>query len=95
MLWTITPVFYVTSSCLILCLHTGPPFCQHGKYALQLLVKHATNCRIVMLLVAENDIAKTKNYDSGRNNHTGQCKSTGGCYNELAVAYFGTGGGVK
>ena len=67
-LWTITPVFYVTSSCLILCLHTGPPFCQHGKYALQLLVKHATNCRIVMLLVAENDIAKTRNYDSGRNN---------------------------
>ena len=27
--------------------------------------------------------------------HTGQCKSTGGCYNELVVAYFGTGGGVK
>ena len=24
--------------------------------------------------------------------HTGQCKSTGGCYNELVVAYFGTGG---
>ena len=30
---------------------------------------------------------------SGR--HTGQCKSTGGCYNELVVAYFSTGGGVK
>ena len=27
--------------------------------------------------------------------HTGKCKSTGGCYNELVVAYFGTGGGVK
>ena len=27
--------------------------------------------------------------------HTGQCKSTGGCYNELVVAYFGTGGCVK
>ena len=27
--------------------------------------------------------------------HTGQCKSTGGCYNELVVAYFSTGGGVK
>ena len=27
--------------------------------------------------------------------HTGQCKSTGGCYNELVVAYFGAGGGVK
>ena len=27
--------------------------------------------------------------------HTGQCKRTGGCYNELVVAYFSTGGGVK
>ena len=30
-----------------------------------------------------------------RGDHTGQCKRTGGCYNELVVAYFGTGGGVK
>ena len=28
-------------------------------------------------------------------NHTGQCKRTGGCYNELMVAFFSTGGGVK
>ena len=27
--------------------------------------------------------------------HTGQCKSTGSCYNELVVAFFSTGGGVK
>ena len=27
--------------------------------------------------------------------HTGQCKRTGGCYNELVVAFFITGGGVK
>ena len=27
--------------------------------------------------------------------HTGQCKRTGGCYNELMVAFFSTGGGVK
>ena len=27
--------------------------------------------------------------------HTGQCKRTGGCYNELVVAFFSTGGGVK
>ena len=27
--------------------------------------------------------------------HTCQCKSTGGCYNELVVAIFHTGGGVK
>ena len=27
--------------------------------------------------------------------HTGQCKSTGGCYNELVVAIFRTGTAVK
>ena len=27
--------------------------------------------------------------------HTGQCKRTGGSYNELVVAFFSTGGGVK
>ena len=27
--------------------------------------------------------------------YTGQCKRTGGCYNELVVAFFSTGGGVK
>ena len=27
--------------------------------------------------------------------HTGLCKRTGGCYNELVVAFFTTGGGVK
>ena len=27
--------------------------------------------------------------------HTGQCKRTGGCYNELVVAFFSTGGGAK
>ena len=26
--------------------------------------------------------------------HAGQCKRTGGCYNELVVAFFSTGGGV-
>ena len=26
---------------------------------------------------------------------TGQCKRTGGCYNELVVAFYSTGGGVK
>ena len=28
-------------------------------------------------------------------NHTGQCKRTGGCYNELVVAFLRTGGGLK
>ena len=27
--------------------------------------------------------------------HTGQCKRNGGCYNELMVAIFRTGAGVK
>ena len=27
--------------------------------------------------------------------HTGQCKRISGCYNELVVAFFSTGGGVK
>ena len=27
--------------------------------------------------------------------HSGQCKSTGGCYNELVVTFYSTGGGVK
>ena len=27
--------------------------------------------------------------------HTGQCKRTGGCYNELVIAFYSTGGGVK
>ena len=40
------------------------------------------------------NIRKVQNLKSFKH-HTGQCKSTGGCYNELVVAYFGTGGGVK
>ena len=27
--------------------------------------------------------------------HTGQCKRTGGCYNELVVAFLRTGDGLK
>ena len=27
--------------------------------------------------------------------HTGQCKRTGCCYNELVVAFYSTGGGIK
>ena len=33
--------------------------------------------------------------EDDQQNHTGQCKRTGGCYNELEVAFFSTGGGVK
>ena len=31
----------------------------------------------------------------GKHQHTGQCKRTGGCYNELVVAFFRTGDGLK
>ena len=36
----------------------------------------------------------TKIYNSNKQ-HTGQCKRTGGCYNELVVAFYSTGGGLK
>ena len=39
------------------------------------------------------DIERKQNCD--RQTHTGQCKRTGGCYNELVVAFFSTGGGLK
>ena len=43
-----------------------------------------------------NSRKDTKNKHKTRvHNHTGQCKRTGGCYNELVVAFFSTGGGVK
>ena len=58
MLWTITPVFYATSSYIILFLHTSLPFCQHGKLCSTTVGKNATNCPFVRLLVAEKDKAK-------------------------------------
>ena len=38
---------------------------------------------------------KQSNQLSLPHHHTGQCKRTGGCYNELVVAFFSTGGGLK
>ena len=38
---------------------------------------------------------KCKYYAGNVDNQTGQCKRTGGCYNELVVAIFCTGDGVK
>ena len=36
------------------------------------------------------------NYRDGEvDTHTGQCKRTGGCYNELLVAFLRTGDGLK
>ena len=69
-LCTITPVFYVTSSYIyvILCLYTGPPFCQYRKVCPTTVCKTATNCLFVRLLVAENDKAKKRSYDSGQKN---------------------------
>ena len=39
--------------------------------------------------------ALTHCFEGFKSFHTGQCKRTGGCYNELVVAFFSTGGGVK
>ena len=55
-------------------------------------------------LIAVNDIFESLLYTSFPvflevyhffNVHTGQCKRTGGCYNELVVAFLRTGGGLK
>ena len=67
LLWTITIVFYVTPSCVILCLHTSLPFCQHGKNKSSTTIgKNATKCPFVRLLAAENDKAKLRNNDLGQ-----------------------------
>ena len=47
------------------------------------VILYTTNI-IVQLILIRHDIL-----------HTGQCKRTGGCYNELVVAFFCSGGGVK
>ena len=46
-------------------------------------ISHLYNCHFHFLL------------SFGTHSHTGQCKRTGGCYNELVVAFYSTGGGVK
>ena len=50
--------------------------------------------RDYVLLAVGARVLLTKNIDVG-DGHTCQCKRTGGCYNELVVAFFSTGGGVK
>ena len=45
---------------------------------------------ITKQMVTRNNINNSKGIQ-----HTGQCKRTGGCYNELVVAFYSTGGGVK
>ena len=40
-------------------------------------------------------ILKTRSNVKVQGHHTGQCKRTGGCFNELVVAFFSTGSGVK
>ena len=53
------------------------------------LMAHSPGLTRTMIMVP------TEHFKHNPPRHTGQCKSTGGCYNELVVAYFGTGGGVK
>ena len=47
------------------------------------------------LLLRENDEDSPIPAPNSGHLHTGQCKRTGGCYNELVVAFFSTGGCVK
>ena len=63
-----TTVFYVTSSFVILWLHTSLQLRQHGKNVQNLLLKTATNDLFVRLLVVQNDKAKKRYYDSGQKN---------------------------
>ena len=55
-------------------------------FPVQSLLKSWINSINIILKIA---------YHSQSQRHTGQCKSTGGCYNELVVAFFSTGGGDK
>ena len=48
------------------------------------------NDHIAVYFGCEDKLSKQK-----QEYHTGQCKRTGGCYNELVVAFYSTGGGVK
>ena len=48
MLWTKQTIFYVTSSYVILYVHTSPPFCQHGKNAQQQLVQPLPSVCVVV-----------------------------------------------
>ena len=43
----------------------------------------------------EKRMTKSKPKFQEFHHHTGQCKRTGGCYNELVVAFFSAGGGLK
>ena len=52
------------------------------------------NFEIVNFPFLDGDVPRSPSYGIYIS-HTGQCKRTGGCYNELVVAFFSTGGGVK
>ena len=61
-------------------LHTKKHFFSEGHVAYQIKMKEVWDIMQVKCLALC---------------HTGQCKRTGGCYNELVVAFYSTGGGVK
>ena len=78
--------------------YTGTPSqCQIIWIQIRPLILSKTNCYSYQQTIKFDILAV-----AGRANkvlfgiyHTGQCKRTSGCYNELVVAFFSTGGGVK
>ena len=67
--------------------HTASNFTR--KVYIQSKLSPSKNCHWIRILIQH---FKTSTLPHA---HTGQCKRTGGCYNELVVAFFSTGGGVK
>ena len=53
------------------------------------LLDFAGKCIISVLILDSRRTVTVASY------YTGQCKRTGGCYYELVVAFYSTGGGVK
>ena len=72
-----------------------PRSTSYGVYISQ-LIRFARASSYVTDFNTRNKLLTQKLLKQGyRYHHTGQCKRTGGCYNELVVAFYGTGGGVK
>ena len=66
-----------------------PEHIEHG-------LNQPLNTGLMILTVPPSSQAKgTQTTSFYTQTHTGQCKRTGGYYNELVVAFFSTDGGVK
>ena len=71
-----------------------------GQYSFGSLTRVFLNRTVKTAMDHSHEFCKTRELRSKMamdhsSEHTGQCKRTGGCYNELVVAFLSTGGGVK